>query len=111
MNSMARAALTEAKEGALTEFVIEHGARPVKSIKKGIKAAAERAGLKDVSPHVLRHSALTWMAMDGVPIAEISKYAGHGNIMTTQKTYLHHTPGYLSAASESVNLKLVRKVV
>lgn len=111
MNDMARAALQQAKAGALTPFVIEHGGAQVKSVKKGIKAAAKRAGLDDVSPHVLRHSAAVWMAMDGVPLLEISRYLGHRSIKTTERVYLHHTPEFLKRASQSVNLSLVRKVV
>lgn len=110
MNAMTRAALMEAKKGALTPYVIEYAGGRVQSIKKGIKEAARRAGLEDVSPHVLRHSAAVWMAMDGVPLFEISRYLGHRSIKTTERVYLKHTPDFLRRASESVNLNLVRKV-
>ena len=45
MNAQLRAALQEAKAGALSDYVVEHGRERVASIKNGFKAAARRAGL------------------------------------------------------------------
>ena len=28
------------------------------------------------SPHVLRHTAATWLVMDGVPLAEVARFLG-----------------------------------
>jgi hypothetical protein len=45
MNRTIRAALTEARDGALSDHVIEWaGERRIRSVKKGIKAAARAAG-------------------------------------------------------------------
>ena len=41
--------LAHAKAGALTNFVIEWAGRPVKSIKRGLKAAGVAIGRPDVS--------------------------------------------------------------
>ena len=49
-----RAALLEARQGALTDWVIEWAGKPVKSVKRGLRDAAKRAGLEHVSPHDLR---------------------------------------------------------
>src|SRR4030067_258275 len=62
INSMAMAALTEARAGALTEWVIEYDGRPVKSVRTGFERAATRAGLPECTPHVLRHSAALGLA-------------------------------------------------
>src|SRR5262249_4051172 len=59
-------ALMEAREGAISPYVIEWDGKRVQSVKKGVGAAARRAGVK-CSPHVLRHTAAVWMAEDGVP--------------------------------------------
>jgi len=51
------AALQEARQSALTDYVIEWAGAPVKSIKKGIATTARNAGIDDVSPHIFRHTA------------------------------------------------------
>lgn len=91
--------LQEARRGALTDHVVEYGGKPVASIKKAFKAAAARAGLEDVSPHVLRHSAAVHMAEAGISIHEIAEYLGHSNIATTYKVYARFSAGYLQKAA------------
>jgi integrase len=39
--------------------------------------------------HDSRHTTLTLMEHEGVPISIISKWAGHYNSAFTQKTYVH----------------------
>lgn len=65
MNDALKAALVEAKAAALTPHVIEWAGHPIKSIKKGLKAAGKSIGRHDTSPHMLRHSADVWFAEDG----------------------------------------------
>lgn len=77
MNNTIHEALLEARNAALTDYVIEWACKPVKSIKRGFARAVENAGLKDVTPHVLRHTAAVHMAEAGVTMDEISQYLGH----------------------------------
>lgn len=102
MTEDVREALLEAKRGALTDHVIEWGGKPVKSVKKGVKEAARRAGLVDVSPHVLRHSAASWMAEDGVSMQEIAAVLGHTDSRTTERVYARLSPSYLRKAISSL---------
>ncbi len=96
-------ALTVAQARSVTGHVIEYSGKPVKSVKKGFAAAVKRAGLVSVSPHTLRHTAASWMAIDGIPIEEIARYLGHTNTSTTWKTYAHFNPEYLKGAIESLD--------
>ena len=48
-----------------------------------------RAGLRRMTLHDSRHTTLTLMEHEGVPISIISKWAGHYNSAFTQKTYVH----------------------
>lgn len=92
-------ALTEAKEGAMTDYVIEWAGQPVKSIKRGFREAVKRAGLgADVTPHVLRHTAASWMAEAGVPMSEIAAVLGHRDSRTTERVYAKMSPEYLQKA-------------
>jgi integrase len=103
MNRMAYAALKEARAGALSPYVIEWAGRRVRSVKKGIAAAARRAGLA-CSPHVLRHTAAVWMAEAGVPMEEISQYCGHRDMNTTRRIYARYSPDYLQQAARALEL-------
>jgi len=95
-------ALVEATEGATSPYVIEWGGERVLSVKKGVGAAARRAGVK-CSPHVLRHTAAVWMAEDGVPMQQIAQYLGHNDSRTTERVYARFSPDYLRAAAEALN--------
>jgi len=92
-------ALTEAKEAAMTDHVIEWAGQPVKSIKRGFREAVKRAGLgADVTPHVLRHTAASWRAEAGVPMSEIAAVLGHRDSRTTERIYARMSPEYLQKA-------------
>lgn len=96
------AALGEARKGAQTPYVIEYAGQPVRSIKKAFRRAAVRAKLPDVSPHVLRHSVATWLAGDGVPLAQIAAMLGNSEKMV-EKVYAKFTPGFLAKAMKSLS--------
>jgi integrase len=98
----ARAALLEARQGALTDYVIEWAGRPVKSVKRGLSAAAKNAGLSHVSPHMLRHSAAVHMAEDGVGMEEIAQMLGHSNVNVTRNVYARFSSDYLAKAAAAL---------
>ena len=100
INATLLAELRDAHEVRTTDHVLEWAGRPAGNIKKGFARAAQRAKLKDVTPHVLRHTAATRMAMNGVPMEKISKILGHRDITTTSRIYAHHHPDWLTDATE-----------
>jgi integrase len=102
----AKAALLEAKQCALTPYVIEWGGEPVKSLKRGIKTAAKAARItgKRVSPHILRHSAAVHMAEDEVSMEKIQQFLGHSDINTTRAIYARFSPSYLKDAAAALEL-------
>lgn len=95
----ALALLKQAKEAALSDYVVEWAGGPVKSIRTGFDSACERAGLKDVTPHVLRHSAAVALAEAGHAMAEIAQYLGHSDDRITQRVYSRYSPEYLKKLS------------
>lgn len=101
MNAQIRASLEEAKAGALSQFVIEHGRDQVASIKKGFAAACKRSGI-EATPHMLRHSAAVWMAEDRVPMTQIAQYLGHSDSRITERVYARFSPDFLATAAESL---------
>jgi len=96
------AMLKEAKEGALSDFVIEWAGGQVKSIKKGFASAAANADMAHVTPYVLRHSAAVWMAEDGVPMSEIAQFLGHEDSQITERVYARYSPEYLRRAARAL---------
>ena len=103
INDTLLAALEDAKRGATTPHVIEWGGEPVMSVKKGIAAAARRAGV-ECSPHVLRHTAAVWMAEGGVPMEQIAQYLGHDDVRTTYRVYARFSPGFLRDAARTLDM-------
>ena len=92
-----RPLLAEAQAGATGPAVIEHAGAPVASIRTGFAAACRRAGLHSVTPHTLRHTAATWMAMSGVSLAEIARMLGNSEAVAA-RVYAKHSPDYLRDA-------------
>jgi integrase len=109
MNEWARVALLEARQGALTDFVIEWNGERVRSVRKGFSEAVRRAGLgKDVTPHTLRHTAASWMESGGIPMAQISRFLGHSNENVTRNIYAKPDTTPLLPAAEIVDLQRKR---
>jgi integrase len=98
INEKLKPLLAAAREIATCPFVIEHGSKPVASIKTGFRAAVRRSGLLGVSPHILRHSAATWLAMGGIPLEQIGRLLGHSDFRITLRTYEKFAPDYLKSA-------------
>lgn len=102
MTDRLRRELIEAKEAAQTQYVIEYAGKRVLNIKKGFAAAVVRAGLEDVTPHDLRHTAAVWMAEDGVSFEQIAQYLGHSSPAVTYRVYARFSPEYLKRAARAL---------
>lgn len=74
----------------------------MKSVARAFKAACAKAGLDDVSPHVLRHSAAVRMVEQGVSIAEVGQYLGHTDLKVTYRVYGRFSPGHLKRAADAL---------
>jgi integrase len=105
INDTLLAALVEAKERATTPYVIEWAGDKVASVKHGITSATRRAGLVGVTPHVLRHTAATWMLQGGVSLWDVAGMLGHSDTRMVESTYGHHAEGYLKAAAKSLETR------
>jgi len=100
MNSGLRAALSAAEGAAMTDNVIEWAGEPIKRLRTGFTAAAKAAGVKGVTPHVLRHTAAVHLVANGVPMQKVSQYLGHSSIAVTERVYGRFAPDHLKAEAE-----------
>lgn len=88
--------MIRAKKEATGEYVLDHPG----AIRSTFDSAVTRAGLKDVSPHVLRHTRAVHMAQDGVSLYAIAGLLGD-RVATVEGNYLHHCPEHLRREIEA----------
>lgn len=91
-----RVHLTRWQKDRGSHVVMFRGA-PITSIKKGITRAAERAGITDITPHVLKHTAITWAIAAGPGIEDAAEYFDTSP-ETIRKHYWHHSPHHQERA-------------
>lgn len=68
-------------------------------------SAVEKAELKDFHFHDLRHSAASYLAMNGASLAEIAEVLGHKTLQMV-KRYAHLSEGHTARVVESMNQKI-----
>lgn len=103
MTARLETALRKAHKARTSEYVIEFGGAKVGSVKKSFAKAVADAGLRDVTPHVLRHTAAVWMAEAGTPMAEIAQFLGHSKETVTFRIYARYSPKYLRGAASALD--------
>lgn len=103
MNKRAQRYLRVLNEAKTCNHVIEWGGHRVLSVKKGFKAACDRAGLENITPHILRHTAASWMAESGVDMFRISRYLGHSDTKVTERRYAKLHPDFLADAADALD--------
>ncbi len=69
-------------------------------LQKGFLPALERAGIRRVRFHDLRHSFASNLLEAGVDIVTVSKALGHANVQITLTTYAHAVPKPRQGASD-----------
>ena len=81
--------------------MIEFEGKPVASVKKAFARAAADAGLEGVSPHVLRHTAITWAMQNGAdPYAASDLFGVTRDVI--ERTYGHHHPDHQRGVAEAL---------
>ena len=63
----------------------------VKNVRTSFATACKKVGIDDFHIHDLRHTAASWLVMEGVPLLEVSRLLGHKSITQTER-YAHLAP-------------------
>jgi integrase len=90
--------LRYAKKRAKGEHVIMHRGRKLGTVQEAFENAVKRAGLKNVSIHTLKHTAITWMLRSGVPPWQVSGLTAT-SLATITKVYGKHIQDDLKQAA------------
>ena len=79
---------------------VEWNGAAVLDVDKAFRNVARDAGLPDVTPHILRHTAATWQMQLGTDPWQAAEYFGM-TLKTLLDTYGHHHPDYLKGPREA----------
>jgi integrase len=82
-------------------YVLHINGSRIKDNKTGFKGACKRAGLEDVTPHTLRHTAATWLMQKRTDLWEASGYLAM-SMDTLSRTYAHHHPDHMQEAAANI---------
>lgn len=74
--------------------------------EKPFRLAVQKAGITDFRFHDLRHSAASYLAMNGATTAEIAAVLGHRTLAMV-KRYAHLSDGHVGSVIERMNEKFI----
>ncbi|MCI0371433.1 MAG: site-specific integrase [candidate division NC10 bacterium] len=84
------------------EFVFSRrDGSPYRSVRTAFATACRRAGLKEVTPHVLRHTFASRLAMAGVDLRTLQELGGWTELEMVQR-YAHLSPSHKAEAVERI---------
>ena len=102
LNSAVKAALARLRENSRGQYVFSKpDGSPYKSIRTAFETACRRAKLADVSPHTLRHTFASRLAMAGVDLRTIQELGGWKELDMLQR-YAHLSPSHKAEAVEKI---------
>ena len=81
-------------------LVLSYKGCKIDRVTRSLATALRGTKIKDVTPHTLKHTALTWMLQNGSNPWDVAGFTGT-SLRTIESTYGHHAPDYLESARSS----------
>ena len=82
-------------------WAVEYDGARVVDIKRAFSRATVEANLEGVTPHTLKHTAITWAMQSGAPSWKIAGYFSTSE-ETINKVYAHHAPDFMESAKRAM---------
>ncbi len=89
-------------------FTSKRTGKPLCDVRKPFFEACDKAKIKGLRFHDLRHTSATWMVMAGIDLVTVSEILGHSDIKMTLR-YAHPTPQNRRRAVEALAAVFGRK--
>lgn len=83
-------------------YVVEYRGVRIGDVQTAFEAARDAAGLPGVTPHTLKHTAITWAMQRGAKAWDAASYFGT-SVQTIESTYGHHSPDHQTSAREAMD--------
>ncbi len=90
--------------GACRDAIVEWKGAAISRMAKAFRNTAADAGLPDVTPHVLRHTAITWAMQNGADRWEAAGMFGV-TMEVLERVYAHHRPDHGATVHRAMTRK------
>lgn len=89
-------------KGICRRFAVEWNGEPVRDVDKAFRNAVRDAGLtSDVTPHTLKHTAITWAMHNRMSKEDAPSFFGT-TIEVIERVYWHHSPDFQAEAAATM---------
>lgn len=100
INMMVRQGLDIAYAHQSGPYVLHWQGAKLSSPRPLMARLTKRAGIKDCSPHVLRHTVASFLLASGEDLIKVSRLLGHASTTITEQVYFQHPPTWLKNTTD-----------
>ena len=85
-------------------FTVKGGSDPIypDTVNRYFSRFSKEYGIEDFHPHKLRHTAISIMLENGIPVVVVAAIAGHEDASVTHKVYAHASTDGMRAAIDTL---------
>lgn len=85
-------------------FTVKGGSDPIypDTVNRYFSRFSKEYGIEDFHPHKLRHTAISIMLENGIPVVDVAAIAGHEDASVTHKVYAHASTDGMRAAIDTL---------